>query len=101
MRTSFKSTLEALRSHASTPAEFDLLATVEYVSTDHISGAESPRSDGSWGKCEECGLLWPCPAWVTTELACTEWLIQRSSLTVRGIREHLKGEDAQDRREPA
>lgn len=100
-RPSLVDTLETLRINATTPSDFDLLATVEYVSTDHISAAESPRRDGSWGKCEECKLLWPCPAWVATELACTEWLIQRSSLTVRAIREYLKGDDAQDRREPA
>jgi hypothetical protein len=101
MRPSLNAALDVLRINAATPSEHDLLETVEYVTVEHASAAECPRADGSWGRCEECGLPWPCPAWVTTEAAVTEWLIQRSSLTVRAIREHLKGEDAKDRRKPA
>lgn len=101
MRPSFKDTLVVLRSQAATPDDFDLLATVEFVSVEHVSAAEEQSRSGSWGRCVECLKPWPCPPWVACHEACVEWLIQRSSLAVRGIREHLKNEDSKDRREPA
>ena len=96
-RPSFTHTFAALRTNAVTPSEHDLLATVEYVVAEHISAAETKRPDGSWGRCEECGRPWPCPAWVASEAASIEWLISRSSLTARAIREHLKREDRKER----
>jgi hypothetical protein len=100
-RPSLAAALDVLRTNAATPPEHDLLATVEYVIVEHTSAAEACAADGSWGRCEACALAWPCPAWTTTEAAVTEWLIQRSSLTVRAIREHLKRKDGNDQRKPA
>lgn len=88
-RPSFTNTLIALRANAVTPAEHDLLATVEYITGSHMSAAETPDMAGVWGVCLECAEPWPCPGWEATESACVEWLVQRSSLTVRAVREHL------------
>lgn len=87
IRPSLDCCIDVLRSLGSDVTSEDLLATAEYVNSDHQSTDDEFSRDRGWGLCERCGTRWPCEAWVDVEYAITEWLIKSSTEVIRRRRE--------------
>ena len=78
-KPSLEQTIRALLLRVDDPEAGDLADALELTARAHFSTRDNADRAGKYGKCVECGQLWPCPTWLSAAGAGLEWVIAASN----------------------